>query len=457
MHRPLRSFLGLLCGATFLLAGCERPPADTVQAGYRGTGMLQVYNPRTLVNQASLNAAPSIAPDAPVVPGQPTAGQIYKNVKVLGTLSLSEFGRTMNAITEWVSPKESCTYCHVGNDFADDSKYTKVVARRMLQMTQHINNDWKTHVAATGVTCYTCHRGNPVPANVWFAPAPQKNANFIGDLAGQNQASQMVGLASLPFDPFTPYLVDAKVIRVNGTVPLPQPGAMANRSSIKQAEYTYGLMVHMSTSLGVNCTYCHNTRSFASWEGNSPKRVTAWYGIRMARELNNDYLLPLQGNLPANRLGPTGDGPKLYCATCHQGAYKPLYGAAMAQHYPALLMLQPPTDGLPAPLAEAMHSVLYFGVGTAALDGEQAKGLTPILASLAAAPSSTVAISGYHSASGELASNQELAKQRAMSVRDALLASGIPAARVRLDKPLQAEANLSGEDPAARRVEVTVK
>jgi outer membrane protein OmpA-like peptidoglycan-associated protein len=129
----------------------------------------------------------------------------------------------------------------------------------------------------------------------------------------------------------------------------------------------------------------------------------------------------------------------------------------MAQHYPALLMLQPPTDGLPAPLAEAMHSVLYFGVGTAALDGEQAKGLTPILASLAAAPSSTVAISGYHSASGELASNQELAKQRAMSVRDALLASGIPAARVRLDKPLQAEANLSGEDPAARRVEVTVK
>ena len=38
----------------------------------------------------------------------------------------------------------------------------------MLQMMQHINATWKTHVAETGVTCYTCHRGKPVPANIWF-------------------------------------------------------------------------------------------------------------------------------------------------------------------------------------------------------------------------------------------------------------------------------------------------
>jgi len=31
-----------------------------------------------------------------------------------------------------------------------------------------------------------------------------------------------------------------------------------NRSSIKQTEWTYSLMIHMSESLGVNCTYCHN-------------------------------------------------------------------------------------------------------------------------------------------------------------------------------------------------------
>jgi photosynthetic reaction center cytochrome c subunit len=448
-----------LAAAGFVLLGCgEKPPVSAVQSGFRGTAMEQVYNPRILASQAALNTAPEVNLAVEALPGGPTAGQVYKNVKVLGNLPVAEFSRTMNAITEWVSPQQSCAYCHVEGDFADDSKYTKVVARRMLQMTQHVNADWKPHVGATGVTCYTCHRGNPVPRNLWFTPNERQVAGSVmGDLAGQNRATKSVAYTSLPNDPYTPFLLNDKPIRVNGKEALAQWGAGANRNSTKQAEHTYGLMVHMSSSLGVNCTFCHNTRAFQSWEESTPKRSTAWYGIRLARNLNSEYLEPLKSSFPPNRLGPTGDSPKLNCATCHQGAYKPLYGAAMAQHYPALLSAQPVTDGLPAPLAEAMHSVLYFGVGKATLDGEQSKGLSLILATLAATPSSTVAISGYHSASGELAANQELAKQRAMSVRDSLLASGVPEARVMLDKPLQAEANLAGEDPAARRVEVTVK
>ena len=87
------------------------------------------------------------------------ASDVYKNVQVLGDLSVGEFTRHMAAITAWVAPQEGCNYCHNPENLADDSKYTKVVARRMIQMTQHINADWKPHVAATGVTCYTCHRG----------------------------------------------------------------------------------------------------------------------------------------------------------------------------------------------------------------------------------------------------------------------------------------------------------
>ncbi len=33
--------------AAVMLAGCERPPIETVQTGFRGTGMEQIYNPRT--------------------------------------------------------------------------------------------------------------------------------------------------------------------------------------------------------------------------------------------------------------------------------------------------------------------------------------------------------------------------------------------------------------------------
>ena len=101
-------------------------------------------------------------------------------------------------------------------------------------------------------------------------------------------------------------------------------------------------MVHMSESLGVNCTYCHNTRNFQGWEESRPQRVTSWYGIRMARDLNNDYMEPLTKTFPEHRLGPKGDVAKVNCTTCHQGAFKPLYGAAMAKDYPELQTLAKP-------------------------------------------------------------------------------------------------------------------
>ena len=350
------TFLRLFLGSTaaLLIAGCgEKPPIAVSQTGFRGTAMEQIYNPRILATQASLNQAPDVAAAIVEVPGTPKAGAIYQNVKVLGDLSVGEFARTMSAITEWVAPQQGCNYCHVAGNFADDSVYTKVVARKMLQMTQKINSGWKTHVAETGVTCYTCHRGNNIPKEIWFKPTQQKSAGgSMGNDFGQNRAAASVGLSSLPYDPFTPYFLDNKAIRVNGNEALAMTGAAANRSSTKQAEHTYGLMIHWSNSLGVNCTYCHNTQAFADWGANAtPQRATAWYGIRMARELNNEYMVPLTNVFPANRLGPTGDVAKANCATCHQGAYKPLYGAAMAKHYPGMQAPVTPADPAAAPAA----------------------------------------------------------------------------------------------------------
>jgi photosynthetic reaction center cytochrome c subunit len=294
-----------------------------------------------LIKQAALNQAPA-APEAAAADG-PKASQVYKNVQVLGDLSVGQFNRHMASITQWVAPDQGCAYCHNVQNFAEDTKYTKVVARRMIQMTQKVNQDWKPHVAETGVTCYTCHRGNNVPTQVWTAPKDRKYASsLLGDLAGQNIATKEAGLTSLPFDPFTPYLKDAAPIRVNGNEAMAGVGSYANRASLKQTDYTYSLMVHMSESLGVNCTYCHNTRNFQSWEESRPQRVTAWHGIRMARELNNEYMTPLTDTFPPHRLGPKGDVAKVNCSTCHQGAYKPLYGAAMAKDFPELQVLAKP-------------------------------------------------------------------------------------------------------------------
>ncbi len=336
-----------------LLSACERPPMDSVQHGFRGTGMVQVYNPRLLEEKTAANQVPEAPPPAPAE--GPKASQVYQNVQVLGDLSVGQFTRLMVNMTAWIAPKEGCVYCHAGNNFADDSKYTKVVARRMVEMTQYINTNWKTHVSDTGVTCYTCHRGNAVPQAIWFKSGEQPyGSNFMGDKAGQNHPAPVVNLSSLPNDPFTPFLLGDQEIRVGGKTALPS----GNRQSIKQTEWTYGLMTHMSTSLGVNCTYCHNTQNFSKWEGGPPQRVTAWHGIRMARDVNLDYMEPLTDTFPAHRKGELGDVAKVNCATCHQGAYKPLNGAAMLKDHPELARSTHAAGALtPKEVAKAMAAM----------------------------------------------------------------------------------------------------
>lgn len=337
-----------------MLAACEPPPVNTVQRGFRGTGMVELYRPAAVEAAAALNTPPPASP--PASPEGPRASEVFKNVKVLGHLSVGELTQAMVDMTAWVSPQQGCAYCHApGADFSDDSLYAKVVSRRMLQMTQHINADWTAHVAGAGVNCYTCHRGNNVPANIWFRSAEMEQARgIVGNRAGQNSPAMQVGLTSLPNDPFTSFIGGTDEIRVVPTSALPQG---THPSMMKQTEATYGLMMHMSNALGVNCTYCHNSRSFLSWEMSTPQRATAYTGIRMARDLNTNYLASLASVLPAHRLGPAGDVPKVNCATCHQGAYKPLYGANMVNGHPAMVVAgsttAPAVAGTPGPAPSA--------------------------------------------------------------------------------------------------------
>jgi photosynthetic reaction center cytochrome c subunit len=85
----------------------------------------------------------------------------------------------------------------------------------------------------------------------------------------------------------------------------------------------------------------------------------------MARELNQVALAPLATLLPPERLGPAGDVPKIYCATCHLGSGKPLGGVAMVQAFPELISAKsaqpaspPPAPPMPQPAlpsVAAMH------------------------------------------------------------------------------------------------------
>ncbi len=332
------------------------PPIVGVQMGFRGTGQDALYTPAKLAALAAQSKLPAILPPASAEGVK--AAVAYKNVKVLGNLSVSQFTRLMVSITGWVAPKQGCAYCHNVGNMADDANYTKVVARRMIQMVQNINGNWQSHVKETGVTCYTCHGGNPVPKNIFYTnPGPEAANGLLETHTGMAHPTAIAGATSLPFDALTPYLDHSENIRVQSTTALPTD----NMSSIKQTEWTYSLMVMMAESLGVNCTYCHNSRAFSDWSQSSPARVTAWYGIRMTRDLNTNYLDTLNDVFPAYRKGVTGDSPKIYCATCHQGIYKPLYGASMVSTFPelkgppkAIAAATPPTpEAAPAPATPA--------------------------------------------------------------------------------------------------------
>lgn len=318
-------------------------PRESLQTGPRGTGM-SVTKPVADLAIPDPSAADYYA-EAPYAPeeGEAYARDIYQNVQVLGDLTEGNFNRVMMSITQWVAPEEGCAYCHAGadtGDYAADDLYTKVVARSMIGMTQSINEYWSGHVnanAEVGVTCYTCHRGQNVPTNIWFRIDPV-NEGVAGWSANQNRATVQSQYTSLPSDALEKYLLEYESIKVHDLeAHVNENPSDPGVPTWQKAERTYSLMNYFSNSLGRNCVFCHNTRAFYDPGQVTPQWATATLGISMVQEINNDWMLPLETVLPANRLGPIyADVPKVACATCHKGYQRPIQGLNVIGDYPEL-------------------------------------------------------------------------------------------------------------------------
>jgi photosynthetic reaction center cytochrome c subunit len=275
--------------------------------------------------------------------GEAKASEIYQNVQVLGDLTEDNFNRLMSAMTDWVAPEQGCAYCHGDVDmeeYGNDDLYTKVVARRMIQMTQNINEGWDGHVNANkqvGVTCYTCHRGQNVPSDIWFKMGAVNEAAG-GWAAVQNRVTVQSQYTSLPSDALETFLLDYGRIGVHNLEA--HVAEYPNEDGVttwQDTERTFSLMNYVSNSLGVNCVFCHNTRAFYDPEQVTPQWSTEQLGIGMVQEMNNDYLVPLEDVYPPERLGPVfADAPKAACKTCHKGYQQPLQGTNVIADWPEL-------------------------------------------------------------------------------------------------------------------------
>ena len=95
----------------------------------------------------------------------------------------------------------------------------------------------------------------------------------------------------------------------------------------------------------------------------------------------------------------------------------------------------------------------YFASGKADLAAGASEALADVVKGAQAGRK--LVISGFHDATGNAAQNAELAKQRALAVRDALMAAGVAEGQIELKKPEQITG--SGSDAEARRVEISLK
>ena len=91
---------------------------------------------------------------------EPTAGEHFKNVKVMKDLPASAFLDAMSSFS--MSMGKNCEFCHVQGKMDLDDKKEKGTARKMIEMTHNINEH--SFNGKNEVRCYTCHKGLPHPA-----------------------------------------------------------------------------------------------------------------------------------------------------------------------------------------------------------------------------------------------------------------------------------------------------
>jgi hypothetical protein len=95
-----------------------------------------------------------------------TAEQVFKNIKVMNGAPADQVIVSMHLIRGALGV--DCEFCHEEMDRAADTKKEKETARAMMRMVNELNKN--NFDGKQEVTCYTCHRGSPVPATTLALP-----------------------------------------------------------------------------------------------------------------------------------------------------------------------------------------------------------------------------------------------------------------------------------------------
>jgi outer membrane protein OmpA-like peptidoglycan-associated protein len=123
---------------------------------------------------------------------------------------------------------------------------------------------------------------------------------------------------------------------------------------------------------------------------------------------------------------------------------------------PTVSVQQAAVIAVPVMVVVGVPMRVHFETGSEALSAEGKRIVDGYAKALTANPTARAELSGFADPTGDAARNLELAKQRATTVRDALVAAGVPAERVDLVKPQEVVVG-KGSDVDARRVDIVLR
>lgn len=144
-----------LC-AIWLLANCKtaasKPAVTTIENPDLLAAERKKYADRV---RASIAGKEQVAVDS-----------VFKNLKVLGGFPAENLIFAMERWSEALGV--GCDHCHVPNEWHQDVKKEKEIARQMVNLGEMVNAELRKikglKSEKPGVNCFTCHRGALKPA-----------------------------------------------------------------------------------------------------------------------------------------------------------------------------------------------------------------------------------------------------------------------------------------------------
>lgn len=313
------------------------------------------------------------------------------NVQVLQGMSSAQIWTYMQ---QYVSGGlgVGCQYCHNINNFASDEIPQKASARAMLRLVNDVNSEFIVGLPnwrGNYVQCATCHNNQPnnmegfgaqfansvPPIQVVVDPLDEQGQPIIDPALKPAEIAEPVLLT----DSILFYIYNYQVWR-----PFDENDPESGRGSLaltledgrtqEQVTINQNVMNYQSWSLGVGCTFCHNSRNFVAYEtdpaGNLANPVYALNKLKAQRMMQLTTWLAANwleygavGNaaIPTIREGGASeysyrqlsDG-QFYnvpgCYTCHQGNSVPLASINQSQISPGdagVVQLPPALRGNP--------------------------------------------------------------------------------------------------------------